>query len=151
MSPRSFGLIRRWNIFGSVATKVCISRNSSTTASNPLSWIAAEFLSKKDYADNWRSEMNEEFCFWNFAQWKQALRDAGFSIIENAQFPTAGSRTYTNQWVVDHRYRNHIELLNSDPRRREEAVPWPPTNMVLIGEKNSGEIDGSSCKINSDS
>ncbi len=44
--------------------------------------LAAEFLSKKDYTDNWSSEMNEEFCFWSFTQWKDALRDTGFEIIE---------------------------------------------------------------------
>ena len=38
---------------------------------------AAEFLSKKDYVDNWRSEMNEEFCFWSFTQWREVLGDVG--------------------------------------------------------------------------
>ncbi len=95
----------------------------------------AEFLTKKDYADNWQSEMNEEFCFWSFAHWKQVLRDTGFSIIEDAQHPQGSSRTYTNKWIVKHRYQEHLQLLNFDPKHAGEVVAWPPTNMILIGEK----------------
>jgi len=29
---------------------------------------AVEFMTKKDYFDNWRSELNEEFAFYNFSQ-----------------------------------------------------------------------------------
>jgi len=57
---------------------------------------AAEFLSKKDYVDNWSSEMNEEFCFWSFADWKQVLAEAGFRIHENPNDPAASSRVYVN-------------------------------------------------------
>ena len=44
---------------------------------------AAEFLSKKDYTDNWRSELKEEFCFWGFTRWKQALSETGFHVLED--------------------------------------------------------------------
>ena len=39
---------------------------------------ACEFLSKKDYTDNWQSEMHERFCFWSFAEWRRAVLEAGF-------------------------------------------------------------------------
>ena len=96
---------------------------------------AAEFLSKKDYADNWKSEVQEEFCFWNFAQWKSALREAGFSIIENQPAEKANSRIYTNPWIVEHRFQNHIQLFTLGAGGEKSPIPWPPTNMVLIGEK----------------
>lgn len=94
-------------------------------------WQAAEFLSKKDYADNWASEMNEEFCFWSFSQWKKALSEAGFRIVENADQPKRGSRFYVNPWIVEHRYSGCVNLLSAD------GVPlnWPPSNMVIVAEK----------------
>jgi len=94
-------------------------------------WQAAEVLSKKDYADNWASEMNEEFCFWSFSQWKTALSEAGFRIIENTDQPERGSRSYVNPWIVEHRYSGCVNLLGAD------GVPlnWPPSNMVIVAEK----------------
>src|SRR5262245_46636940 len=54
---------------------------------------ACEFLSKKDYLDNWRSEMHETFCFWNFADWCAAVAKAGLVVAP-------GSRAFTNPWIV---------------------------------------------------
>ena len=95
--------------------------------------FAAEFLSKKDYIDNWTSEMNEEFCFWDFEQWKQALTDLGLQVIESFSRPTQGSRIYCNPWTVEHRYKGKVELLSVDLAHR--PLEFPPTNMVLVAEK----------------
>ena len=95
---------------------------------------AAEFLSKKDYTDNWSSEMNEEFCFWDFSKWKQVLTEIGFQIIENPNNEADGSRVYTNPWIVEHRHTGHAEILNLDG----QMSLWPPTNMVLIAERKIG-------------
>jgi hypothetical protein len=92
---------------------------------------AAEFLSKKDYTDNWSSEMNEEFCFWNFSKWKQALTEIGFKIFENPNHQSEGSRVYTNPWIVEHRHTGHAEVMDL----QGHALPWPPTNMILVAEK----------------
>ena len=92
---------------------------------------AAEFLSKKDYTDNWVSEMNEEFCFWSFPQWKQVLREIGFRIIENPNEPERCSRAYSNPWIIEHRYRGHASLANE----KSEPLNWPPTNMIIFAEK----------------
>jgi hypothetical protein len=88
---------------------------------------AMEFLLKKDYADNWNSELNEEFCFWSFSRWKQAIAEAGFRVVEGAGM----SRAYTSEWIVKHRFEGKVELLGEDGSRLE----WPVTNMVLVGEK----------------
>jgi SAM-dependent methyltransferase len=95
---------------------------------------AAEFFSKKDYTDNWKSEMNEAFCFWSFAQWKEVLAEIGFQVHENPNNPAEGSRAYTNPWIVEHRYAGHVELLGEG----KPSLPWPPTNMVLFAEKRMG-------------
>jgi SAM-dependent methyltransferase len=92
---------------------------------------AAEFLSKKDYTDNWSSEMNEEFCFWNFSKWKQVLTKIGFKIYENPNNPAEGSRIYINPWIMEHRHTGHVEIFDLEG----QVLPWPPTNMVLVAEK----------------
>jgi ATP dependent DNA ligase domain len=95
---------------------------------------AAEFLSKKDYTDNWPSEMNEEFCFWNFSIWKQVLTGIGLQIFENPNCPTEGSRVYANSWIVEHRHAGHVEVMDL----QGQILSWPPTNMVLIAETADG-------------
>jgi hypothetical protein len=75
--------------------------------------------------------LNEEFCFWSFTRWKSVLGELGFHIHENPNKPGAGSRVYTNPWVVQNRYEGHVSLLDT----KGHPLPWPPTNMVLVAEK----------------
>lgn len=95
---------------------------------------AAEFISKKDYADNFLSEMNEEFTFLSFTEWKNLLQAHGFSVVENPNEPMHSSRTYLNDWIVDNRYRGKVELFEAV---QGDLVPteFPPTNMILVGKK----------------
>lgn len=79
---------------------------------------AYEFISKKDYLDNWQSELKEEFGFWDFKEWIKELKKAGFKMVD-------GSKTFTNSWIVENRYKNKVWL----------SCDWPPTNMILVGEK----------------
>jgi hypothetical protein len=95
---------------------------------------AVEFMSKKDYTDNWDSEMNEEFAFWSFSEWKQALTQAGFHVIENPNSPESGSRVYTNEWLVQNRYQDRL-MLHRMVNGRLEPMAYPVTNIVLVGEK----------------
>jgi SAM-dependent methyltransferase len=85
---------------------------------------AMEFISKMSYTDNWLSEMHEQFCFWELAEWKAELEAAGFRVLES-------TRAYVNEWRVQHRFAGRVVLfaLNGAP------LPVPVTNMVLVGEK----------------
>lgn len=85
---------------------------------------AMEFLSKKDYTDNWESEMHETFCYWSFSRWKENLENAGFAV-------SAKSRAVTNEWIVNNRWLGKARLLDES----ENPLPWPPTNAILIAEK----------------
>ena len=89
---------------------------------------ACEFISKKDYTDNWQSEMHETFCFWSFDDWTDALSRAGFGPL------LPGSRPYTNSWLVEHRYQGRAEMY---VREKDGLVPleYPPTNLMLVAEK----------------
>jgi SAM-dependent methyltransferase len=85
---------------------------------------AMEFITKMGYTDNWRPELEEEFCFWEFAEWREAFRAAGFHVLE-------GSRAYLNPWRVERSFQGRVAL--HDPAGN--PLPFPVTNMVLIGEK----------------
>ena len=93
---------------------------------------AAEFLSKKDYTDNWCSEMNEEFCFWSYSGWREVLREVGFNVLEEGAQAKSASRVYANPWIVENRYRNQVQLFAADTGKQ---LDYPPTNMVLVAEK----------------
>ena len=96
---------------------------------------AAEFMTKKDYVANWRSEMNEEFAFWDFAEWKRELAAAGFAVLEDASDPGKRSRAYTNPWIVKNRLEGKVELWVRGADGALERMAYPVTNMVLVGER----------------
>jgi hypothetical protein len=85
---------------------------------------AAEFLSRKDYCDNWKSEMHETFCFWDLEEWKHELEKAGFRIHPS-------STAYTNKWIADNRWKEKVELYDPGFTKME----YPVTTMLLIGSK----------------
>lgn len=84
---------------------------------------ANEFLCKKDYLKNWHIEVHEEFGPLTLDGWKGALERAGFMPLELHE--------YANPWIVKHRYEGTVELLDDAGVR----LPWPPTNMVVVGRK----------------
>jgi SAM-dependent methyltransferase len=95
---------------------------------------AMEFMSRKDYVDNWASELNEEFTFWSFSQWKRELAEAGFRVLENPNDPGKLSRAYCNPWMVENRFKGKTELFRMAGDVLE-PMAYPVTNMVLVGEK----------------
>jgi hypothetical protein len=88
---------------------------------------AMEFLSRKDYTDNWQSEMHETFCFWDFSEWKNNLQQAGFIIHPS-------SKAFTNEWIVQNRWKGKAELFTLI-NNKLEPLDYPVTTMFLIGVK----------------
>lgn len=84
---------------------------------------ACEFLSKKDYTDNWQSEMHETFCHWSFSDWQEGVTRAGLKVLP-------GSRAFTNPWLVENRYRGKAEIFERTPRGLKPR-DYEVTNMVL--------------------
>lgn len=93
-----------------------------------------EFLTKLTYVDNWRAEMNEEFAFWSFDEWKAALRRAGFVVVETPEAPAQGSHAYLNAWRVQHDFQDKVAFFAEGPDGLT-PLALPPTNMILIGRK----------------
>jgi hypothetical protein len=89
---------------------------------------AMEFLSRKDYTDNWQSEMHETFCFWDYSEWKENLREAGFTIHP-------ASKTFTNEWIVNNRWQGKAALFTME-NSSLEPIAFPVTTMFLIGVKS---------------
>jgi len=87
--------------------------------------LCAEFLLHKDYKDNWKSEMEESFCFWSFSQWKSVLEEEGFRILP-------GSRSWTNPWIRENRLEKGFRIWKDVEKSQGES--WPPTTMILAAE-----------------
>ena len=87
---------------------------------------AMEWLTKKDYADNWQSEMHEAFCFWDVADWEREARAAGFELLRGHG-------------------RVHQRVAGRAPLRpRGDAAPggraraalaWPDTHLRLVARR----------------
>jgi hypothetical protein len=85
---------------------------------------AMDFLTRKDYTDNWLSETQEQFCGLEFADWKRLLTDVGFEIDE-------ASRTIRNDWIVENRIAPVAGLAGLDGR----PLPWPVTHVLLVARR----------------
>lgn len=84
---------------------------------------ANEFLCKKDYLKNWHIEIHEEFGPLTLEGWRASLKKAGFEPMHLQE--------YANPWIVKNRYEGTVEVLDE----ANVKLPWPPTNMVVVGQK----------------
>ncbi|MCW3462547.1 transferase [Chitinophaga nivalis] len=89
---------------------------------------ACEFLFKKDYHDNWLSEMHEMFCFWSYSDWKAALEAAGLRL-DNL------SHTYRNEWIVKNRLEGKVQLLRLNENNTPEVIDFPVSHTLLLIRK----------------
>jgi SAM-dependent methyltransferase len=85
---------------------------------------AMDFLTHKDYLTNWESEMREQFCGLEFADWKALLADVGFEVLP-------ASRAYTNEWIATNRLDPAASLSTLDG----EPLPWPATHVLLAARR----------------
>lgn len=88
---------------------------------------ACEFVTKKDYTDNWQSEMHETFCFWSFDDWKKHLEGAGLKVHPQ-------SRAFVNPWVIKKRVQDKVKLFELQKGNLVE-ISYPVSNMILVAEK----------------
>lgn len=86
---------------------------------------AMDFLTRKDYVDNWLSETHEQFCGLRFDDWAEVVRAAGFTV-------DPASKPWRNDWIIDNRIAPVASL--TDPADGA-AVPWPDTHLLLIARR----------------
>jgi hypothetical protein len=85
---------------------------------------AMDFLTRKDYADNWLSECHEQFCGLDFADWAALLAEVGFEL-------DPVSRPWRNDWIVTNRLDPVAALSTVDG----EPLPWPDTHVLLVARR----------------
>ncbi|WP_428965115.1 class I SAM-dependent methyltransferase [Micromonospora fluostatini] len=85
---------------------------------------AMDFLTRKDYTDNWLSETREQFCGLEYADWKGLLADVGFEV-------DAASGTSRNEWIVTNRLAPVAALTTPDG----VALDWPVTHVLLVARR----------------
>ncbi|NUO55358.1 MAG: class I SAM-dependent methyltransferase [Hamadaea sp.] len=85
---------------------------------------AMDYLTRKDYAGNWMSETQEQFCGLEYAGWKSLLADVGFEV-------DAASRPLRNDWVVGNRIAPVASLTDLDGR----PLDWPVTHVLLVARR----------------
>lgn len=87
---------------------------------------AMEFMTTKDYADNWLSECHESFCGLSYADWADVLTGAGFTLD-----PT--SRAWRNDWLVEHRFAPVAELTDASTG---DGLEWPVTHVLTVARRS---------------
>ncbi|MCB7135210.1 SAM-dependent methyltransferase [Cellulosimicrobium marinum] len=86
---------------------------------------AMEFMTRKDYVDNWLSEAHERFCDLTGAGWATLLEDAGF-VLE------PGSGAWRNAWLVEHSFAPVAALHDAVTG---EPVDWPDTHVLTVARR----------------
>ncbi|HSC88135.1 MAG TPA: class I SAM-dependent methyltransferase [Polyangiaceae bacterium] len=89
--------------------------------------FAAEFLLRKDYRDDWASEVLEEYTYFTQQRFEAEYAKLGLRLL--ASFPIH------NPWIVRHRFVDRAELRSTDGTQLE----FPATNLLIVGEKVSAE------------
>ncbi|GAA2616122.1 methyltransferase domain-containing protein [Paractinoplanes durhamensis] len=85
---------------------------------------AMDYLTRKDYLDNWLSETQEQFCGLSFADWRELLAEAGFELDPSSK-PTR------NDWVIDNRIAPVAALTDTDGR----PLDWPTTHLLTVARR----------------
>lgn len=85
--------------------------------------LAVEFVLRKDYRADWRTEIMEEYTYATQAELEAAYRRMGLRVIASVPI--------RNPWIVRNRFRGKFRLMDLDGRELDD----PATNYVIVGEK----------------
>lgn len=84
---------------------------------------ATEFLLRKDYRDDWETEVQEEYGYYRQDELEGVFARLGLRVL--------ASTPIRNPWIVRNRFRDKMELRDTTGR---ELDP-PATNYVIVGER----------------
>ena len=85
---------------------------------------AMDYLTRKDYADNWLSETQEQFCGLDFADWTALLTEVGFDL-------DPVSAAFRNDWLVENRLAPVASLADPDGA----PIDWPVTHLLFVARR----------------
>ena len=90
---------------------------------------AMEFMTRKDYTDNWLSECHERFCDLSYADWVDVLTGTGFTLA-----PASGP--VRNDWLVEHRFNPVATLYDA---LTGDSLEWPHTHVLTVAVRTTAE------------
>jgi SAM-dependent methyltransferase len=85
---------------------------------------AMDYLTRKDYVDNWLSETREQFCGLSFDDWRELLGEVGFTL-------DPASEPIRNDWIVKNRIEPVATLSDLDGLPLE----WPDTHLFTVARR----------------
>lgn len=85
--------------------------------------LAAEFVLRKDYAEDWDTEILEEYTYFTQAEFEAHSRRLGLRVLASVPL--------WNPWIVENRFRGQFELLDEAGRPLDD----PATNYLLVAER----------------
>ncbi len=88
----------------------------------PRKW-AIEFLHRKDERKTWQKELQQEYTFFTYDDYRREFSRLGMRMLY--------ASPYWNPWVVKERFRGHFQLYTDD----EKPLQPPATNYFLIAQK----------------
>ena len=86
---------------------------------------AMEFMTRKDYTDNWLSECHERFTALTWSGWQAEAARAGFEV-------DPASHAWRNDWLVEHRFTPTASLADA---ATGEPLDWPDTHVLLVARR----------------
>jgi len=85
--------------------------------------MAVEFVLRKDYRNDWDTEVKEEYTYFGQTRFEQVFADLGLRVL--------ASTPIRNPWIVANRYQGKFAWWTTDGA----PIELPPTNYVIVGER----------------
>ena len=85
--------------------------------------IAVEFVLRKDYTQDWDQEIQEEYTYFTQPDFERIFARLGLRVL--------GSTPLYNPWIVENRFEGQFEWFDLEG----QALDFPPTNFLIVGEK----------------
>lgn len=87
---------------------------------------AVEFVLRKDYQQDWDTEILEEYTYFTQTEFEEEFRRLGLRVLI--------STPLHNPWIVENRFEGQFELWEGGQR-----LDYPPTNYLAVAEKVAPE------------
>lgn len=85
--------------------------------------LALEFVLRKDYQDDWDTEIQEEYTYFTQAEFEAEFAGLGLRVLL--------STPLRNSWIIERRFRGQFELRSLAGALLDD----PPTNYLIVGER----------------
>lgn len=88
----------------------------------PHKW-ALEFIHRKDFRDKWDRELQTEYTFFNYKDYRREFARLGMRMMF--------SSPYSNPWVVKNNFKGRFQFYNETGA----PMPLPATNYFIVAQK----------------